>query len=61
MGGKSYCFTPGGFLYRKDPGTEEAGGILLQLPHRRGRALQDRRAVRISSTLSLPIREAGLI
>lgn len=27
MGGKSYCFTPGGFLYRKDPGTEEAGGF----------------------------------
>ncbi len=25
MGGKSYYFTPGGFLYRKDPGTEEAG------------------------------------
>ena len=26
-GGKSYYFTPGGFLYRKDPGTEEAGGF----------------------------------
>ena len=24
--GKVYYFTPGGFLYRKDPGTEEAGG-----------------------------------
>ena len=26
-GGKSYYFTPGGFLYRKDPGTDEAGGF----------------------------------
>ena len=24
--GKTYYFTPGGFLYRKDPGTEEIGG-----------------------------------
>ncbi len=23
LGGKSYYFTPGGFLYRKDPGSEE--------------------------------------
>ena len=25
VGGKIYYFTPGGFLYRKDPGSEEAG------------------------------------
>jgi hypothetical protein len=25
VGVKSYYFTPGGFLYRKDPGTEEEG------------------------------------
>ena len=25
--GKVYYFTPGGFLYRKDPGTEEVGGF----------------------------------
>ncbi len=25
FGGKTYYFTPGGFLYRKDPGTEEIG------------------------------------
>ena len=24
--GKLYYFTPGGFLYRKDPGSEEVGG-----------------------------------
>jgi hypothetical protein len=24
---KTYYFTPGGFLYRKDPGTEELGGF----------------------------------
>jgi hypothetical protein len=24
--GETYYFTPGGFLYRKDPGTEEVGG-----------------------------------
>ena len=24
--GGTYYFTPGGFLYRKDPGTEEVGG-----------------------------------
>ncbi len=24
---KTYYFTPGGFLYRKDPGTEEIGGF----------------------------------
>jgi hypothetical protein len=26
LGGKSYYFSPGGFLYRKDPRTEEVGG-----------------------------------
>ncbi len=26
-GGKIYYFTPGGFLYRKDLGTEEVGGF----------------------------------
>jgi hypothetical protein len=25
--GSIYYFTPGGFLYRKDPGTEEVGGF----------------------------------
>jgi hypothetical protein len=24
---KTYYFTPGGFLYRKDPGTEQVGGF----------------------------------
>jgi hypothetical protein len=27
LGGQTYYFTPGGFLYRKDPGTEEVGGF----------------------------------
>jgi hypothetical protein len=26
-GGQTYYFTPGGFLYRKDPGSEEVGGF----------------------------------
>ncbi len=26
-GGRTYYFTPGGFLYRKDAGTEEVGGF----------------------------------
>ena len=26
VGGKSYYLSPGGFLYRKDPGTEEVRG-----------------------------------
>jgi len=26
-GGRIYYFTPGGFLYRKDPGAEEVGGF----------------------------------
>ncbi len=26
-GGAVYYFTPGGFLYRKDPGSEEVGGF----------------------------------
>jgi|SRR5215208_2406379 hypothetical protein len=25
--GKLYYFTPGGFLYRREPGTEEIGGV----------------------------------
>jgi hypothetical protein len=25
--GNTYYFTPGGFLYRKDPGSEEVGGF----------------------------------
>jgi hypothetical protein len=27
VAGNTYYFTPGGFLYRKDPGTEEVGGF----------------------------------
>jgi hypothetical protein len=27
IGTQSYYFTPGGFLYRKDPGTKEVGGF----------------------------------
>jgi hypothetical protein len=27
VGGNTYYFTPGGFLYRKDPGTDEVGGF----------------------------------
>ena len=27
VNGKLYYFTPGGFLYRREPGTEEIGGI----------------------------------
>ena len=27
VGSKTYYFTPGGFLYRRDPGTEEVGGF----------------------------------
>jgi hypothetical protein len=27
VGSKIYYFTPGGFLYRRDPGTEEVGGF----------------------------------
>ena len=27
VGGKLYYFTPGGFLYRRDPATEEGGGF----------------------------------
>ena len=26
LGGKTYYFSPGGFLYRNDPGSEEEGG-----------------------------------
>jgi hypothetical protein len=39
-GGKTYYFTPGGFLYRKDPGSEEIGGFFCGYL-RRGLALQD--------------------
>ena len=28
LSGKTYYFTPGGFLYRKDPDPEEVGGFL---------------------------------
>jgi hypothetical protein len=27
LDGDTYYFTPGGFLYRKDPGSEEVGGF----------------------------------
>ncbi len=27
LASNTYYFTPGGFLYRKDPGTEEVGGF----------------------------------
>jgi len=27
LGANTYYFTPGGFLYRKDPGSEEVGGF----------------------------------
>ncbi len=27
VGGRTYYFTPGGFLYRKEPGSEEVGGV----------------------------------
>jgi hypothetical protein len=27
IGTNTYYFTPGGFLYRKDPGSEEVGGF----------------------------------
>jgi hypothetical protein len=27
VGGKLYYFTPGGFLYRSEPGTDEVGGF----------------------------------
>ncbi len=27
FGGNTYYFTPGGFLYRKDPGSDELGGF----------------------------------
>ncbi len=29
VGGKTYYFMPGGFLYRKDPGTEEVGASFV--------------------------------
>ncbi len=27
LDGETYYFTPGGFLYRKDPGSDEVGGF----------------------------------
>ena len=27
VGGKTYYFIPGGFLYRKDPGSDQVGGF----------------------------------
>jgi hypothetical protein len=27
VGGRLYNYTPGGFLYRREPGTEEVGGF----------------------------------
>ena len=30
--GKLYYFTPGGFLYRRDPGTEVVGGFFCGYP-----------------------------
>jgi hypothetical protein len=27
LDGETYYFTPGGFLYRKDPGADEIGGV----------------------------------
>ena len=32
VGGKLYYFTPGGFLYRKESGTEEAGASYVVTP-----------------------------
>ena len=31
VGGKIYYFTPGGFLYRKDPGAQEVGGFSVAI------------------------------
>ena len=47
-GGEIYYFTPGGFLYRKDPGTEEVGGYFCgyltdKVWRYRTKARQDRR------------------
>jgi len=49
-GGEIYYFTPGGFLYRKDPGTEEVGGFFCgyltdKIWHYRTTARQNRREV----------------
>jgi hypothetical protein len=43
--GKLYYFTPGGFLYRKDPGTGEIGGFFCGYLTDEGLALQDRRRI----------------
>ena len=47
-GSEIYYFTPGGFLYRKDPGTEEVGGYFCgyltdKVWRYRTKARQDRR------------------
>ena len=47
-GGEIYYFTPGGFLYRKDPRAEEVGGFFCgylnnKVWHYRIDARQDRR------------------
>ena len=44
VGGKIYYFTPGGFLYRKDPGAQEVGGFFCgyltnEVWHQRTRTL----------------------
>ena len=33
VGGKLYYFTPGGFLYRRDPSYRRGGRFLLWLPN----------------------------
>jgi hypothetical protein len=50
-GGEIYYFTPGGFLYRRDPGTDEVGGYFCGYltdevwHYRTTTARQNRRAV----------------
>jgi len=48
--GLIYYFTPGGFLYRRDPGTEDVGGFFCgyltdKVWHYRTNARQNRREV----------------
>ena len=47
-GDQTYYFTPGGFLYRKDPGTEEIGGFFCgfltdEVWHKRSTGCSQRR------------------
>jgi hypothetical protein len=47
LGGRIYYFTPGGFLYRKDPQTDEVGGFFCgyltnEVWHYRTDTAQDR-------------------